>query len=70
LLDTVKATAVSSTWLPAITTAAREKYKISEMKVVKKDGIVFNERMVLLLVLPIRYNNLKSSDVNNVSSCL
>jgi hypothetical protein len=26
--------------------------------------------MILLLVLPIRYNNLRTADVNNVSTCL
>jgi|FrelakmetLWP11LW_1041352.scaffolds.fasta_scaffold11106_2 hypothetical protein len=68
--DEVKATAVSSTWLPKIIEAARSKYKISEDKTVEKDGIVFDERMILLLVLPIRYNNLRTADVNNVSTCL
>ena len=66
----MKATAVSSTLLPKIIEAAWSKYKISEDKTVEKDGIIFDERMILLLVLPICYNNLRTSDVNNVSTCL
>jgi hypothetical protein len=63
----VKDVAVSSSWLGLIQKEAKKKYKFAE-GTFEKDGIAFNERLVLLLVLPIRYSNLKSSDVANVSN--
>jgi hypothetical protein len=63
----VKSTAVSATWLGLIQSDAKKKLDKTKSDKLKEKGIVFDERLILLLVLPIRYNNLKSSDINNVS---
>ena len=56
-----------ATWTPYIMNKARLAFSIPGEGTVIKDGIVFDESLVLLLVRPVRYNNLKSSDISNVS---
>jgi hypothetical protein len=70
--DEVKGTAASSSWLGIIQGKASKVYKFEERKVenMQHKGVVFDERVILLLVLAIHYNNLKSSDVSNVSDCV
>ena len=60
--DLVKGTAVNSMWPQQFRECARAAYGAIE-----KDGVVFDESSVLLMILPIRFANLKSSDINNVS---
>ena len=60
--DLVKGTAVNSMWPQQFRERAKAAYGGIE-----KDGVVFDESSVLLMILPIRFANLKSSDINNVS---
>ena len=66
----MKSTAVSATWLGLIQSDAKKKLNEEKTAKLEEKGIIFNERLILMLVLPIRYNNLKSSDINNVSTCV
>lgn len=67
ILDEIKHTAVRAAWTPFIMKKARLIFSIPDEGPVIKDGVVFDESLVLLLVRPVRYNNLKSSDFGNVS---
>jgi hypothetical protein len=58
---------VRASWTPFIMEKARLVFSIPGEGPVIKDGVVFDESLVLLLVCPVRYNNLKSSDFSNVS---
>lgn len=66
----IGATAVNSMWLTAIRTYAK-KQLIGDESDIKKQrksfDKYFDEGFVFMLVLPIRYANLKSSDINSVS---
>ena len=64
----MKGTASSSTWLPKVKEQARVHFRIRDYSdIITADGVVFDESLVLMLVLPIRYSNLKSADVMNVN---
>lgn len=67
--DEVKGVAASSSWLGIIWAKANKVYKFKEKKIetYEEDGIAFDEHLILCLVLPIHYANLKSSDLINVS---
>jgi hypothetical protein len=69
ILDAIKGVAVSSEWVEKIKEAAKIKYgsgkdgpTVTDMK------ITFDGTLVLLLVLPIRFANLKAVDITSVSS--
>jgi hypothetical protein len=68
--DKVKNTAVRADWVPMISKGARVEYSIPGSGPVMYKGVTFDEGLVLLLVEPVRYNNLKSADLNNVSFLL
>jgi hypothetical protein len=65
----VKGVAVSSQWVPNLQEAARKKLGTDDDtgKYIIRKGIAFDEKLVFMLVLPIRFSNLKASDVTNVS---
>jgi hypothetical protein len=65
----VKGVAVKSEWITDISNAAKMKFGdgIDCGVVIKKDGVSFNEHLVFMLVLPIRFANLKAVDVATVS---
>ena len=56
----------STDWLDNIQNGLK-KMNLNTRTEYEKVGVAFNQRLVLMLVLPIRYCNLKSLDVNNVS---
>ena len=62
--------AISAQWLGDIQQANKNKMTPQKMNIYEKSGIAFDEWLILMLVLPIHYNNLKSSDVNNMSTCV
>ena len=62
----MKDIAASTDWLDNIQNGLK-KMNPNTRTEYEKVGVAFDERLVLMLVLPIRYCNLKSSDVNNVS---
>ena len=64
--DKVKYIAASTVWLDNIQNGLN-KLNPNTRTEYEKVGVAFDERLVLMLVLPIRYCNLKSLDVNNVS---
>ena len=65
----VKGVAVKSEWISDMTNSAKLKLGdgLDSGGVTKKDGVSFNEHLVFLLVLPIRFANLKAVDVGTVS---
>jgi hypothetical protein len=66
----VKGVAVKSEWITDISLSAKSKFGNGRDcgVVMKKDGISFDEPLVfMLLVLPIRFANLKAADVATVS---
>ena len=66
----MKSTAISASWLGLIQSDAKKKFNENVIDRLEKSGIISNEQLILMLVLPIHYNNLKSLDVNNVSTCV
>ena len=64
--DKVKHIATSTHWLDNIQDCVK-KMNPEKRTVYEKVGVGFDQRLVLMLVMPIRYCNLKSSDINNVS---
>ena len=66
----MKSTAVSASWLGLSQSNAKKKLDKNVIDKLEKSGMIFNEQLILILVLPICYNNLKSSDVNIMSTCV
>ena len=64
--DKVKHVAISTDWLVNIQ-QAYDKLDMKTKTEYEQFGVAFDQRLVLILVQPIRYSNLKSLDVNNVS---
>ena len=62
----MKGTAISSSWVVDIQ-QAYDKLDMKTKAEYANIGIAFNKGLVLMLVLPLCYSNLRSSDVNNVS---
>ena len=62
----MKGTAISSSWVVDIQ-QAYDKLDTKMKAEYAKFGIAFNKGLVLMLVSPLHYSNLRSSDVNNVS---
>jgi hypothetical protein len=65
----VKGVAVKSEWITDMLHTAKLKFGdgADTGSVIKKDGISFSEHLVFMLVLPIRFANLKAVDVGTVS---
>jgi hypothetical protein len=65
----VKGVAVKSEWISDMSNYAKMKFGdgVDSGAVIKKDGVSFNEHLVFMLVLPIRFANLKAVDVGTVS---
>ena len=64
--DKVKDIVASADWLDNIQNCLKKMNPETRTEY-EKVGVAFDQRLVLMLVLPIRYCNLKSLDVNNVS---
>jgi hypothetical protein len=64
--EAVKGTAVASNWGSDITKKAESAFGSN----VSPEGIVFDKRFPLILVLPVRFANLKAVDVNAVRTYL
>jgi len=64
--EAVKGTAVASDWAIDITKKAESMFGSNT----SPEGIIFDERMPLILVLPVRFANLKAVDVTAVRNCL
>ena len=62
----MKSVAVSADWLGNIW-QGYDKLDTDTKTEYENIGVAFNQRLVLMLVRPLHYSNLKSSDVNNVS---
>jgi hypothetical protein len=62
----VKSVAVSADWLGNIL-QGYDKLDTDTKTEYENVGVAFDQRLVLMLVQPLRYSNLKSSDINNVS---
>ena len=62
----MKGTAISTSWVVDIQ-QAYDKLDTKTKAEYAKFGITFNKGLVLMLILPICYANLRSSDVTNVS---
>jgi hypothetical protein len=62
----VKSVAVSADWLGNIL-QGYDKLDTDTKTEYENVGVAFDQRLVLMLVRPLRYSNLKSSDINNVS---
>ena len=64
--DKVKSVAISADWLGNIW-QRYDKLDTDTKTEHENVGVAFDQRLVLMLIWPLRYSNLKSSDVNNVS---
>ena len=62
----MKSVAVSADWLGNIL-QGYDKLDMDTKTEYENVGVTFNQRLVLMLIWPLHYSNLKSSDVNNVS---
>ena len=62
----MKSVAISADWLGNIQ-QGYDKLDTDTKTKYEKVGVAFDQRLVLMLVQPLRYSNLKSLDVNNVS---
>ena len=62
----MKSVAVSADWLGNIL-QGYDKLDMDTKTEYENVGVTFDQRLVLMLVRPLRYSNLKSSDINNVS---
>ena len=62
----MKHVAISTDWLVNIQDQYNKMNQDTRTKY-EQFGVTFDQRLVLILVQPICYSNLKSSDVNNVS---
>ena len=62
----MKSVAVSTDWLGNIL-QGYDKLDTDTKTEYESVGVTFDQRLVLMLVWPLRYSNLKSSDINNVS---
>ena len=66
----IGATAVNSIWMTQIRSYAKKKLIGDEPEIKEQRELFdkyFDEGFVFMLVPPIRYSNLKSSDINSVS---
>ena len=62
----MKSVAISTDWLGNIL-QGYDKLDMDTKTEYENIGVAFNQRLVLMLVRPLCYSNLKSSDINNVS---
>ena len=62
----MKSVAISADWLGNIL-QGYDKLDTDTKTEYESVGVTFDQRLVLMLVWPLRYSNLKSSDINNVS---
>jgi hypothetical protein len=62
----VKSVAISADWLGNIL-QGYDKLDTDTKTEYENVGVTFDQRLVLMLIRPLRYSNLKSSDINNVS---
>ena len=62
----MKSVAISTDWLGNIL-QGYDKLDMDTKTEYENIGVAFNQRLVLMLVWPLHYSNLKSSDINNVS---
>ena len=62
----MKSVAISADWLGNIW-QGYDKLDMDTKTEYENVGVTFDQRLVLMLVWPLCYSNLKSSDVNNVS---
>ena len=66
LSNKVKHVAISTDWLVNIQDHYNKMNPQTRTEY-EQFGVTFDQRLVLILIKPIQYSNLKSSDVNNVS---